>query len=636
MARFGQLKLTSAGVQAQINAQGGDPIRFTKIGIGSGKFAGDSTKLKDLVKTEFLIDIERGYVEDGQYTVLGSFTNENLQTSFAWREIGLFFEGENGDNILYCYSNAGDQYDIIPATTDERYTKTVRIVTAITNAAHVSIVQRPSNVANNLTTKDPGYVLDARQGNVLDSKIVSLINALAVEKARIDVFTTLPEGSTTGDAELADIRVDFEGKIYENAGDAVRGQAKKLSDEIGEIKKFEFDIVDTKKHNFHVGERIDWDSGNALVVSNKYARTGRIINYGGAYIKANKGYAFRVAYHSSGTGDTGDTYIGNNGGYVTEIILPKDISHFILVITKLDETDIVETDFSNLVKIYFSRISSVESKITKSINILGIGNSYTRDSLRWLCKILMECGYDNVIVGHGYWGSSTLAEQYESLSESDENHTIYQYWKYDNAKNAVTTSNVSLDTIISDETWDIVIFQQQSDRAGQYESFVSNAFDINDFVSYIKGAISNESLRIGISSPWSHAEGYSSSAFNELYNGNPSTQYEAIQTVIPQVASHMTQCDFVINSGKAVELGRNNAYLSALGVEMLRSDKNHLAYGIPSFMVGMVHAITLCGVKPNELSWYPTIDDDSEIVTDTTAYLAYLAKHCALQASQSI
>ena len=236
MARFGQLKLTSAGIQAQLNAQGGDPIRFTKIGIGSGKFTGDSTKLKDLVKTEFLIDIERGYVEDGQYTVSGFFTNENLQTSFAWREIGLFFEGENGDNILYCYSNAGDQYDIIPATTDERYTKTVRIVTAITNAAHVSIVQRPSNVANNLTTKEPGYVLDARQGNVLDSKIVSLINALAVEKARIDVFTTLPEGSTTGDAELADIRVDFEGNTYENAGDAVRGQAKKISDEINGIE----------------------------------------------------------------------------------------------------------------------------------------------------------------------------------------------------------------------------------------------------------------------------------------------------------------------------------------------------------------------------------------------------------------
>lgn len=61
--------------------------------------------------------------------------------------------------------------------------------------------------------------------------------ALAIERARIDSFTKLNEGSTTGDAELIDARVGSDGVVYPNLGDSIRTQindsnnrTKQLSD----------------------------------------------------------------------------------------------------------------------------------------------------------------------------------------------------------------------------------------------------------------------------------------------------------------------------------------------------------------------------------------------------------------------
>ncbi len=45
---------------------------------------------------------------------------------------------------------------------------------------------------------------------------------------RMNAFTALKEGSTTGDAELKDIRVAYDGKVYGNAGEAVREQASDI------------------------------------------------------------------------------------------------------------------------------------------------------------------------------------------------------------------------------------------------------------------------------------------------------------------------------------------------------------------------------------------------------------------------
>lgn len=72
--------------------------------------------------------------------------------------------------------------------------------------------------------------------SVQNSKITTL-------EGRMDTFTSLSEGSTTGDAELQDIRVGANGITYDTAGNAVRGQYSQLKEDLGDLSKISLDIL---------------------------------------------------------------------------------------------------------------------------------------------------------------------------------------------------------------------------------------------------------------------------------------------------------------------------------------------------------------------------------------------------------
>lgn len=175
MANFGQLLLTNLGIQEQYKAQGGSELKFKRIAMGSGKFTGNIMALKGLVAENVSVDISKGYMQNNTYIVEGFFSNEGLNTGFAWREIGLFVEDANGNEVLYCYANAGDSYDYIPATADEHYSKYIRIATIVGNATNISIVESEGILRVDLQT----------------------FNA-AVEEFRTDIYALWPSKSAEG------------------------------------------------------------------------------------------------------------------------------------------------------------------------------------------------------------------------------------------------------------------------------------------------------------------------------------------------------------------------------------------------------------------------------------------------------
>ena len=79
---------------------------------------------------------------------------------------------------------------------------------------------------------------------ILRTEITNMDGEIDTLKSRMNTFTSLPEGSTTGDAEVADIRVGADGTTYDSAGEAVRKQILKAKAEIDSIGKVTYEWID--------------------------------------------------------------------------------------------------------------------------------------------------------------------------------------------------------------------------------------------------------------------------------------------------------------------------------------------------------------------------------------------------------
>ena len=304
------------------------------------------------------------------------------------------------------------------------------------------------------------------------------------------------------------------------------------------------------------------------------------------------------------------------------------------------------------VMILFTITPSFAQKDTT--RILGVGNSWTRDAMRWLSAIANESGRP-VIVGHAYLGGSTLEEQYRGIDDSTYTykhrgidqivHNTYQYWKYEGSINPVKTPSkgyknglagigVTLESVVKDEPWDIIVFQPHVIVRAHMPDY--NGFDINDLVARIKAMMPAEvadSVRCGLMVPFSYPTGNTDYRQNvvDAYNKGiyPASQdewdglYERmhhhIQEDSKRLAAHMgSNCEFVINVGQTIYNARKDRLLSSYGYMLQRAQNNtHLAEGMPMYIASLCYAYVLFNLKPQDINFYPAEQKDTHLTGDT-------------------
>lgn len=167
-------------------------------------------------------------------------------------------------------------------------------------------------------------------------------NAIAVEKARIDAFTHLSEGSTTGDAELMDIRAGGDGIEYPTAGDAVRGQYIELKSDI--------DAVNSKpKLYWNLGKHIADDghisnNSTTAITDIVTAQTGDKIVYTGEIKDSNNvNLIIYIALYSTAVAPN-DTFVERQTLYNNTITIQSGVTGYRFLFGRQVDTGITITE----------------------------------------------------------------------------------------------------------------------------------------------------------------------------------------------------------------------------------------------------------------------------------------------------
>jgi hypothetical protein len=180
---------------------------------------------------------------------------------------------------------------------------------------------------------------------------------LIIERQRINSFTTLAAGSTTGDAELIDTRIGADGVTYSNAGSAVRGQLSKL----GNYLLQEIPMI--------VGQNIALGVGVGNVVN---ITPGTVTTYRYAILNCVEGDLFTI----NGAGGTNPRlwgFIDSNNILLSVADIGADVSNNLLLVAPKNASKLIINDAKSWRKSYFgydlTKITRIERNKLNDLSV---------------------------------------------------------------------------------------------------------------------------------------------------------------------------------------------------------------------------------------------------------------------------
>ena len=187
-------------------------------------------------------------------------SNTNILTVRLLRE-ATYVSGVGYFNLVVYNTSTGkrtatfkNQYIVVSNSIDENTTSEVLMTTvkerldtaieqlaeSITRAEELTQQIASNDIVEEVENARGGYTVLGDRLNGIDSSLDNIVLEKAtkvevdIERKRIDSFVSLPEGSTTGDAELIDGRIGADTKKYVNIGTAIRTQVLNLENNINE------------------------------------------------------------------------------------------------------------------------------------------------------------------------------------------------------------------------------------------------------------------------------------------------------------------------------------------------------------------------------------------------------------------
>lgn len=203
------------------------------------------------------------------------------------------------EDVTTEFNNLSGKFDTLEETVQS-------LTRFITNYFDNLDIQKEVNVKLNEMVSDG--TLAELLGPYFNTFTEQTTRRMNVLEGRMDEFASLPEGSTSGNAELLDIRVGGNGTTYSSAGNAVRAQYNINHTDITDLKtllndNFTFDPADWMLGTLNPGTGTQGASTTRIVSPFIKAHKNDIITYSGNAncliiyeFDANRGYLSDVSW----------------------------------------------------------------------------------------------------------------------------------------------------------------------------------------------------------------------------------------------------------------------------------------------------------------------------------------------------
>lgn len=218
------------------------------------------------------------------------------------------------------------------------------------------------------------------------------------------------------------------------------------------------------------------------------------------------------------------------------------------------------------------------------MKILSIGNSFSQDAQRWLYKIA-EADNVEIMTRNLFIGGCTLETHFNNFV-SDAKSYLYE-------KNGVSENmpNSSIKSAILDEDWDVITFQQQSGRAGRFDTYIPY---LPKLVEEVNKLCPNAKLYFH--ETWEYEIGSQHPDF-PFYENNPDIMYGMIYQ-----ASHIAADRYglsLIQSGEAVHAVKKYKEFNIFdGGQSVYRDKFHMHLIYGRMLLGYVWYKKIIGKSP--------------------------------------
>ena len=118
------------------------PVTFTKVVIGDGDDNGlNIDTMTNVVSEKLILPVHDGQKDgDGQYLVTAVLSNSTVGTGFFPKEVALFAKCGDGEEVLYSYSNGGNNVGLIPDKNTPINSEIYNIRTKIGNATNITFL----------------------------------------------------------------------------------------------------------------------------------------------------------------------------------------------------------------------------------------------------------------------------------------------------------------------------------------------------------------------------------------------------------------------------------------------------------------------------------------------------------------